>query len=71
VLIEKEENVVDKVFYLSLAIKDHDFLGTLYLVIPGHAARVAYNGTVLICEAHGVGFNEVRIRWLTVDGVER
>jgi hypothetical protein len=59
VLIEKEENVVNKVFYLSLAIKDHGFLGTLNLVIPDHATRIAYNGTVLIYETHGVGLNEV------------
>jgi hypothetical protein len=59
VLIEKEENVVNKVFYLSLAVKDHDFLGTLNLVIFDHAIRIAEDGTVLICEAHGVGLNEV------------
>jgi hypothetical protein len=31
----------------------------MYLVITDLVARIAYNGTVLVCEAHGVGLDEI------------
>ena len=55
VLIKEEENIVNKVFNLSFAIKDHESLGA----IPNLAVGVSYNDMVMVREGHGVGLDEI------------